>query len=167
MRSRSARTRLAAAAALVVVAVALGGAASAYWGGSGTGTGTGGTGSTVDVTLTPATADGDLYPGGTADVALTIHNTNTAPVRIGSLDLEVAEGDQGFAVDVAHAACAPLSVLSLTAQNNGGAGWTVPARAGAVDGELAVTLTDAVAMSTAGANACQGASFTVYLTAGP
>ena len=32
---------------------------------------------------------------------------------------------------------------------------------------LSVTLTNALSMTTAAANACQGASFTVYLAAGP
>ena len=34
-------------------------------------------------------------------------------------------------------------------------------------GNLSVTLTNALSMTTSAANACQGASFTVYLAAGP
>ena len=80
---------------------------------------------------------------------------------------EVGQLEQDLvAVDQAHQACT-LSVLSMDTQTNGGTGWTVPARVGAVDGELAVTLAGAVAMSAAAANGCQGAAFTVYLTAGP
>ena len=37
--------------------------------------------------------------------------------------------------------------------------------AAAVDGSLAITLPTALAMSTSAANACQGATFTVYLVA--
>ena len=39
-------------------------------------------------------------------------------------------------------------------------GWDVPA-----NGSLAIDLTGALAMSSAAVDACQGASFTVYLTA--
>jgi hypothetical protein len=57
-------------------------------------------------------------------------------------------------------------VLSFTTQTNLGAGWTVPGKVGAVNGSLSITLTAALAMSTAAANACQGATFTVFLAAG-
>jgi hypothetical protein len=43
----------------------------------------------------------------------------------------------------------------------------VPAKSGAVNGVLPITLTSALAMSLSAVNACQGATFTVYLTAGP
>ena len=43
----------------------------------------------------------------------------------------------------------------------------VPKKVGAVDGTLSVTLTNALAMGIGAANACQGASVTIYLAAGP
>ncbi len=58
------------------------------------------------------------------------------------------------------------STLAYTPQTGPGAGWSVPARAGAVDGTLAVTLSQAVSMGTTAASSCQGATFTVYLRAG-
>jgi hypothetical protein len=149
-----------------VLAVLIGGSASGYWRASGSGSGSGGTGTTVAVTLSPGTPAAALYPGGQADVILTVSNPNSSPVFIGSLALATGQGTGGFAVDAGHSGCA-VATLSYTTQTNGGAGWTVPGKVGAVDGTLPVTLTNALAMGLGAANACQGASSTVYLTAGP
>ena len=150
----------------VALAVCLGGAAIAYWSGGGAGNGSGDTGEAVDITLSPATAAADLYPGGTADVVLTVSNPNTAEVRLGSLGLDTARGTGGFAVDAGHSGCGVAS-LSYATQTNSAAGWTVPRRVGAVNGTRSVTLTNALAMGADAANSCQGAEFTVYLAAGP
>ncbi|GAA4731980.1 hypothetical protein GCM10023350_14190 [Nocardioides endophyticus] len=113
------------------------------------------------MTLSPATPSAALFPGGQASVALTITNPNLASVRVGSLALDTSRGSGGFAVDGAHAGCV-LSALSFATHTNAGAGWTV-----AGSGSLSVTLTNALSMTASAANACQGATFTVYLTAGP
>lgn len=151
---------------LLVGAVTLGSVAYAYWAGFGGGSAPAATGTTVAVTLSPAAPVDALYPGGQAGVALTVSNPNTSPVHIGSLALDTSQGSAGFAVDAGHSGCA-TSTLSFTTQTNGGAGWTVAARVGAVNGSLSITLTNALARTLAAANACQGASTTVYLVAGP
>lgn len=153
---------------LVVVAPLLvAGVAGAYWTGSGGGgLGSGNTGTTQPVTLTPATPTDELYPGARADVVLTVANPNGSPVVITSLRLDQTRGTGGFAVDAGHAGCT-TSALTYTTQTNGGTGWTVPARAGASDGILSIRLGDALAMAADSPNACQGASLTVYLAAGP
>jgi hypothetical protein len=151
---------------VVGLALAGGGVASAVWGGSGNGFGSAATGTTVTVTLSPGTPAATLFPGGQADVLLTVSNPNLSAVHIGSLALDTLQGTGGFAVDAGHSGCA-LAALSFTTQMNGGAGWTVPAKVGAVNGTLPVTLTNALAMGVGAANACQGASSTVYLAAGP
>ncbi|GHH78054.1 hypothetical protein [Promicromonospora soli] len=149
----------------LAVAVAIGGVASAFWSfGSGTGAGT--TGSTTPVTLSPGMPAAALYPDGQTDVVLTVANPNPSDVVISSLGLDEGQGEAGFAVDVGHSGCA-VSALSYTPQTNGGSGWTVPARVGAVDGALSITLPAALAMSPDAADACQGANITVYLEAGP
>ena len=125
-----------------------------------------GSGTTVAVALSPATPTAALYPGGQADVVLTVTNTNTSPVRIGSLASDTARGTSGFAADAGHAGCV-LSSLAFTTQTNGTTGWTVPAKVGSVNGTLAITLTNAVAMSLTAVDACQGATFTVYLVGAP
>jgi hypothetical protein len=151
---------------LVVAALAVAGVAAAYWTGSVGGAGSGATGTTQPVVLTPATPAAGLYPGQRTDVELTAANPNPAPVLITSLRLDTTQGSGGFGVDAVHAGCA-TSALSYTTQANGGAGWTVPGSEGGEDGSLSITLPAALAMATDAADACQGAGFTVYLTAGP
>jgi hypothetical protein len=113
------------------------------------------------VTLSPATPTAALVPGGSASVVLTVTNPNVSSIRVGSLALDTGQGTGGFAVDGGHSGCV-LTTLSFATQTNAGAGWTV-----AGSGNLSVTLTNALSMTATAANACQGASFTVYLAAGP
>lgn len=153
--------RLLPASLLVIVALPAGGIAQAYWRGSGSGAGSATTGTALAVTLSPGTPAASLYPGGQANVALSVSNPNASPVRIGSLALDTGRGTLGFAVDAGHSGCA-TSTLSFTTQTNGVSGWTVTA-----NGTLSVTLTNALTMGVGAANACQGASFTIYLAAGP
>jgi hypothetical protein len=150
----------------VLAMVALGGSARAVWSASGGGTGSGSTATVTAVTLGPGTPVAGLYPGGRADVVLTISNPDAADVHVGSLSLDTVEGDGGYAVDAGHAGCA-VSTFGFSTSTNGGAGWAVPARSGNTPGSLAVTLTGALSMDVDAANACQGATATVYLTAGP
>ena len=159
--SRYARRGLIPLAIMVSFVIIAAGSATAYWAASGGGSGSGSTGAAAAVTLSPATPTAALYPGGSASVVLTVTNPNSFPVRVGSLGLDTGQGTSGFAVDGGHTGCV-LSILSFTTQTNAGAGWTV-----AGSGSLSVTLTNALSMTAAAANACQGASFTVYLAAGP
>jgi len=161
---RVTRSRALLLVALVLTVVTIGSitTASAYWthsGGAGTGAAATATGQSL--TLTPAAPTAQLHPGGQAAVALTISNPNPADASVGSLALDTTQGAGGFAVDAGHAACA-LSALSFATQTNGGSGWTVPG-----EGDLPVTLANALSMTSAAANACQGATFTVYLRTAP
>ena len=158
------RRRVLRSALVVILAMAVGGLAYAVWTNAGSGTGSGTTGTTVAVTLSPGTPSAALYPGGQANVVLTVTNPNAAAVHIASLALATGQGTGGFAVDAGHSGCA-VSTLSFSTQTNGGVGWTVPGKVGAVNGTLPVTLANTLAMGTNAANACQAASFTVYLTA--
>jgi hypothetical protein len=151
---------------LVVLAMAGGGVANALWSQSGNGPGSATTGTAVAVTLSPGTPAADLFPGGQANVVLTVSNPNASPLHIGSLSLDSGQGTDGFSVDVDHSGCG-LATLSFTPQDNSGAGWSVPARVGDVNGTLPVTLTNALSMSLSASNACQGATTAVYLSAGP
>jgi hypothetical protein len=152
---------------LVIMSLsALAGIAAAVWSAVGSGSKTGTSGTTVAVTVSPATPTAALYPGGQADVVLTIANSNTSPVRIGSLAIDTARGTSGFSADASHSGCV-LSTLAYTTQTNGTTGWTVPAKVGSVNGTLAITLTNSVAMSLTAVSACQGAIFTVYLVGAP
>ena len=145
---------LAAAAA----AVTMTGSAAAFLSSTGSGSGNGTVSITMqNVTLAAATPSTKLYPAGSAAVATTITNPNSTRAHVGSLTLDTTQGDQGYAVDSAHSGCVPKTHLTFAAQN---AGWTIPA-----NGSMPVTLANAVALSAAAPNACQGATFTIYLKA--
>ena len=149
-------------AAIVLVTVGGAGVAYAYWTAGGSGTGFGASGTTTPITLSSGTPTATLLPGGQTGVILTMTNPNTAAVKISSLALDTTQGTGGFSVDSGHSGCT-LSTLSFATQTNGGAGWTVPGKVGSTNGTLAVTMTNSLSMSTSAANACQGATFTVFL----
>jgi hypothetical protein len=151
------RIAIAAAAALVAA-----GGALAYYTSTGSGTGGASVASPDPVTIAARTpASGLLYPGASGEVDATVSNPNPFPVRINSLVL-----DGGIGVDGSHSDC-DTSALHYTTQDNGGAGWNVPAKVGATEGTLDLTLADALNMDVGAANACQGAAFTVSLATGP
>jgi hypothetical protein len=158
--------RIQAIAAILVVALALAGGVHAYFNSTGNGAGTGSVGTVAAITISPASPTSALYPGGAADVAASIDNPNSVQVHVGSLSLDTARGTNGFAVDSGHADC-NVSTLQFATENNGGLGWDVPAKVGAADGTLSLDISAAISMTGNAANACQGASFTVYLKAGP
>jgi hypothetical protein len=149
-----------------MLALSVGSTAYGYWTGPGGGNGSATTGAAAALTLTPGSADAGLYPGGVADVVVTVSNPSATPVQIGSLSRDPGQGTSGFAVDSGHSGC-DVSALSFTTDTNAGSGWTVPADVGGVDGTLPITLTDALMLGEDAANSCQGATVTVYLTAGP
>jgi hypothetical protein len=151
--------RIASSALLGCALLGIAGTAVAMWTAGGTGTGYADTDTAEEVTITPGTTTGQLYPGGTADVKLSISNPNAFAVTVPSLSLDTGQGSGGFAVDGGHSGCTPLSILGFATQTNGGAGWTLAA------GTTPVTLTGALSMNASAANACQGATFTVYVQA--
>jgi len=146
----------------VILALPLGGVAYAHWSGSGSGAGSATTGTALAVTLTPGTPATALYPGGWTDVVLNVSNPNPFDVRIGSFTLAASQGTGGFAVDAGHVALGCTVAVAALSFASSSVGWTVPA-----SGSLPVTLTSKLAMGAAAASACQGASFNVYLAAGP
>lgn len=148
----------------VVAALSVTSAAAAYWTTTGNGTAAAQTTTALPLTLSPGVPSDRLHPGGTADVAVTITNPNGFTVRVGSLTLDTTQGTNGYAVDGGHSGCA-VSALTFAAQGNNGAGWSVPPKVGGVDGTLAVSLAGALSMAASAADACQGATVTVYLKA--
>jgi hypothetical protein len=156
---RGFRVRVACTTAVALVLLSIGGAAVAHWRTTGAGTGTGTAGRTLAITLTAGSVGGDLYPGGSAAVSTSATNSGSAEVQIVSLLLDTSQGSAGFAVDAAHSGCDPAS-FSFTAPKAGGS-WTVPANS-----TLDISYANAVTMSKTAANACQGATVTVYLVAG-
>jgi hypothetical protein len=151
--------------AVALAALAIAGGALAYWSTVGSGSGSASSADTQAVTISVGSPTSQLYPDGSAAVALTISNPNGFQVSIPSLALDTSQGTNGFDVDGAHSAC-DVSTLSFAPQSNSGAGWNVPPKIGTTDGSLDVDLADAISMSGSAANACQGATFTVYLKVG-
>jgi len=95
-----------------------------------------------------------------ADVAATISNPNPYSVHVSSIALGAVT------VDAAHSGCNTSGSVTVTSpQNNASAGWAVPAKSGGVNGSAIVDLTNAISMSNAANDFCQGATFTVALTA--
>jgi hypothetical protein len=152
--------------ALVGMALGASGVAFAYWGAAGNGSGAGAAVTPAALTLSAGTPTTTVYPGGQASVGVTVTNPNTFTVHITSIVLDTGHGTAGFAVDGGHSGCV-TSTLSFTTQTNGTTGWTAPAKVGVTNGVLSVTLSSALAMSVAAANACQGAAITVYLVVDP
>ena len=124
-RIRNKKTLLAIVAA-AATALALSGGAVAYYSSAGHGSGSASVASPDPLSIAAQTPAANLlYPGGSGEVDATVSNPNPFPVRINSLVL----GSGGIGVDSAHSGC-DTSALHFTSQNNGGAGWDVPARSG-------------------------------------
>jgi hypothetical protein len=152
-----------AAAVLIAIVIVLGAAAAAlaYWSGSGTGSATTVLADVKQLSFEPGAPTAQLSPGGDAGVAIVAKNPNSFFVEIGSMVLDDT-GSGAFAAD--DSGC-DVSVLGFISQDNGGAGWQVPPRAGSSDGSLVINMPGAMTMSTAAADACQGATFSVHLQA--
>lgn len=128
---------------------------------------TGGAGGTPQLLVVgPGVPTALLAPGLRADVAVVIENPNRRVVHLGALVLDTGDGAKGLAVDPGHAGC-NLAALSYSSQSNSGRGWTVEPRTRWTTGSLSVDLTDALYMASWAPRDCEGASFTVYLAAGP
>ena len=152
------KKRLIAVTALLVAGSAIG-VAIAAWTTGGSGSGQAQAGSAASMTISAGTPSSSLYPTASADVAATISNPNPYKVHVGSVTLGA------ISVDAGHSSCNTASVSVTSPQDNSGAGWDVLEKSVAVNGSLNVDQADAIAMSNAATDACQGASFTVALTA--
>jgi hypothetical protein len=155
-----------AAGLLIAIAILLGATAGAlaYWSGSGTGSATTVLANVQPLSFEPGAPTAQLSPGGEAGVAIVANNPNPFFVEISSMVLDNSGGG-AFAVDGVNGSGCDVSVLGFISQDNGGAGWQVPPRAGSSDGTLAINMPDAITMSTSAADACQGATFSVHLQA--
>lgn len=106
-----------------------------------------------------------LYPGGSADLTAIVHNPNPDPVRIHSFVLDLGRPSEGITND--RSGC---TSGGNTGSSTNSVTFNGPVLNGATDfdflpGNTTVTLHNALSMSTSAENACQGATFTVYLQA--
>jgi len=147
------------AVAVLVIAGSVVGVAIAAWTTGGSGSGQASAGSASSMTISAGTPSSSLYPTASADVAATVSNPNPYKVHISSVSLGA------ITVDGGHSGCNTASVTVTSPQDNSGSGWDVPAKSGGVNGTLALDLANAISMTNAANDSCQGATFTVALTA--
>ena len=100
--------------------------------------------STVDVS---AAAASQLYPGGSADVIVKLHNPNAYPVLVTSIN--------GSGAITGSGGVGTCSVTGVTFTDQTGS-WAV-----AANSDAQFTLAGAAHMSNASDNGCQGALFTI------
>jgi len=159
-------TRTKGLAIVAIVAVAFVAAGLAYFTATGSGHGTVQVANAQDLTISVASPAGSaLYPGGSADVTATVHNPNSDPVDVHSFDLDLTAPSDGISNDkpgCTSGGDTGSSSDSVTFNGpflNGPSGFAFP------PGDSSLTLTNALSMTTSAENACQGATFTVYLQA--
>jgi hypothetical protein len=141
--------------AFVVLALLLSAVAAsaviAAWVTNGTGPGYAKAQTSSNLTLSDASASttADLYPGATGSVKLKVTNPNPFPVRITSVAKQASAitSDKG-------AACDASTGVTFSDQT----GLTLDVAAGAT---VTLTLANAISMSNASDNSCQGALFTI------
>lgn len=146
----SKKKRIVIVAALTVAATAIG-VAVAAWTTGGSGSGQAQAGTAQNLTISAGAPSSSLFPSGSADVAATLNNPNPYPVHVSSIGLGAVT------VDAGHSGCNVSSVHVVSPQT---AGWNVPA-----SGSQGVDLANAVTMDNTSNDSCQGATFTVALTA--
>lgn len=129
------------------------GTALAFWAAGGTGSGQAAAGSALALTTSTATTSGLLYPGGTADVRVTVRNPNAYQVTLTAISgagTVTAAGGIGTCTTT-DVTFTPPTAISLV----------VPPKTNGADGSATLTLTSAAAMGNASDNGCQNATFTI------
>lgn len=143
--------------------LALAGVAFAAWNAGGAGRGSAQALSAVDLTTSVATPVAGLYPGGSANLSITVNNPNPYPVSVITVE---PDPDNAIAVDTAGCDAGNVSLVIT-----GGSFTTtpgvlavpvgIPAKVGSTNGTSPITLTNAVKMIDDADDACQGAVFSV------
>jgi hypothetical protein len=144
---------------MVIVAVVVVGfvltatAAYGYFSSTGSGSGSAGAGTmvTVAVVANAGTPTSPLYPGGTGDVVLRVHNPNPYAVSLVSV-----VGHGAITADAAHPGC---TTTGVTFTDQTGLSQMIAART-----TVSVDLPGAATMSASSANGCQGATFLIPVT---
>lgn len=158
LKFKNSRKRLVRVGALLV-GVSVIGVAVAAWTTGGSGSGQASAGSAGSMTISAGTPSTSLYPTASADVAATVSNPNPYKVHVSSISLGA------ISVDGGHSGCNTASLSVTSPQSNSGSGWDIPAKSGGVNGSLDIDLANAISMTNAANDSCQGATFTVALTA--
>jgi len=157
MRRISRRIKVALSVTAATIVAVNGGIAWAYWGLSGQGSASVASGTAIQLQVTGVPQpNSPLYPGVTTGLKLTITNPNS----FGVLVFQIKPGAGSTVVDAAHAAAGCVqSGLSLASPTYG-VSLQVPANS-----TRQITLPFGLKMTNASDSACQGATFTVPVTA--
>lgn len=147
-RHRGWTRRITAAGAGAVALVMSAGIAYAAWSALGNGASAAATGTPKTLGVSAIVA-GQLYPGASADILVTVSNPNSSPVTVTALAL-------GGTVTAGAGCTTPGVTVSLPATTN----LVVPA-----GGSASLSVANGVAMTTASSSDCQGATFTIPLKA--
>jgi hypothetical protein len=149
MRSPRKRKLIVASVVLLAAIIAVGVGLSAWsLGGSGNGAAKATTASNITLADATAFTTADLYPGATGNLKLRATNPNPFPVRI------TAVSANGTITSDKGAACDASTGVTFSNQT----GLTLDLAGGAT---ATLTVSNAVSMSNASDNSCQGAVFTV------
>jgi hypothetical protein len=134
-----------------IVVLVLSSIVFAAWSTSGSGTGyaKAGTASALVIGDASASTTADLYPGATGSVKLMVTNNNSFPVRVTSVSKQA-----GAITSNKGAACDASTGVTFTNQT----GQTLDVAANATQ---TFTLANAVSMTNASDNTCQGAVFSI------
>jgi hypothetical protein len=152
MRKSVKRAAIVGAAVIVMTGT---GIAYAAWTASGSGSGYAKATTAQVLTTVDATADtvAQLYPGGSGDVRVTIHNPNPYPVKVTSIS--------GNGTITASGGSGTCTVTGVSFDGATGLSILVPARSNNVDGSASYTLTGNAHMDNTSDDGCQGAVFTI------
>ncbi|HWS38189.1 MAG TPA: hypothetical protein VN408_36315 [Actinoplanes sp.] len=154
---RKSRGRSMVAVVVAGVLAATGGTAWAMWRLSGSGTSTTTAASTIDLKIVARPRpDTPLFPGARTDLMVTVENPNPFPVRVTLVHI----GTGPITADAAHrdAGCVTTGI----SPTKGAKGVSWPVGAGSSERFL---LRDALQMRDDSDSACQGATFSIPLTA--
>ena len=147
---------------IVVLALAFAGGAIAFWTSTGTGSGTATVGTTSNLTITPVTFTGTLYPGGTAATSsIKINNPGASAVQVSNLVLDnafPATGNQALSgIGGLPASGCPAADFTFNAN------MATPVTVNAGSSATVTTGTLSMANTAVNQDACKGLTLTVYL----
>lgn len=138
----------------MAVATLATGVAWAYWSSSGTGSGAATAGTAAQVTFANGTPSSNLFPGGTADVAVLVANPNSYAVLITGLSAGTITSNNSTCT--ANGTGVSFNVPSSYPSST----YRVPANATS----FPIHIAGGASMSVTSDNTCQGKTFTIPLS---
>lgn len=151
MNTKTRRRSLPLVLAFTLAALLAAGIGLAAWNATGAGTAAANAGSASELTIDGVSA-GTLFPTATVDVTVAVTNPNPYSVSVTEIGLAAA----GVTTDAVGCDAASVSF-------NGPFSYALDALVVGAGDSADVALADALTMSNAAADACQGATFTVNL----